>query len=534
MKIQKFPQLYFIFLVICLIASACGKLQSAPYVPEQATATSAPFLNRKVQPDGQNVLVASLDLPVTLPANEPVTLKFTLQNHSDKALYFLKWYTPLEGISGKIFRVERDGQLIPYEGILAMRAAPTLESYIHLDPGESVSGEVDISNAYDFSQPGRYTVTYLSPNISHIAYSEAEMANTVDDLYPVNISSNEVSVEIVENSSFEPSFVIPAERALVMIEEYLREQQPDQIVDPDLEIEELAPESIRKSLQAQIFRVTKGESFLNELYLISEGQVLRLGNGVGGRGVTSMLLSDMDHDGVDELVFTFSSDSGTYQSRIGMYAPGYNKNQIFKPAIAYLGDLGLTIQEDGVVNVRIAEADDADLRLKYLATLGNLALREDDDGLVLTLKLEDNLPEEIKNKLVTGQITSDCQVWDRVQLDVENAGGTSPEEIAASLWMRYLEQFQSPRLMDRCKLASFIVDHVNIDPEEGRRISVGSDEYLALIDYAVQVAHKEETIWVAGSGREIESNDDGWIGKTVLVKVTKKGKVYILTIQGFG
>ena len=534
MKTEKFTNFCIVLLVFCLTLSACGNIQPKSATTVQATATGDPFLDRNVQPDGQGVLVASLELPVTSPVNEPVTLKFTLQNHSDKALYFLKWYTPLEGISGKIFRVERDGQLIPYEGILAMRATPTFESYIHLEPGDSVSAEVDLSNAYDFSQPGKYTIAFLSPNISHIAYSEAEMAKSVDDLYPVYISSNEVSVEIVEKSSYEPSFVIPAERALVMIEEYLRGQQPDQTVAPDLEIEELAPETIWESLQAQIFRVTEGEAFLNELFLINEGRVLRLGNAVGGRGVTSMLLSDMDQDGVDELVFTFSFDSGTYQSRIGMYAPGYNKNQIFEAAIAYLGDLGLTIQEDGVVDVRIVEADEENLRLKYLDTLGNLKMDVQEDSLFVTLKLDDNLSDEIKSKLVTGQAASDCQLPGRVQLDVEEAIDSSPEEIVASLWTIYLEQFQSHLLLDRCKLISFTVDNVTIYPKEGQLISVGPDEYLALIDYAMQVEHKEETIWMAGSGRDIEFSNDGWIGKTVLVKVAKRDKVYILTIQGFG
>jgi hypothetical protein len=121
-----------------------------------------------------------------------------------------------------------------------------------------------------------------------------------------------------------------------------------------------------------------------------------------------------------------------------------------------------------------------------------------------------------------------------VQLDVENVGDTSPEETAASLWTKYLEQFQSPLSMDRCKLVSFTVDNITIDPKEGQRISVGLDEYLALIDYAVQVEHEKDTIWMAGSGRETESSDEGGIGKTVLVKVTKKDKFYILTIQGFG
>ena len=534
MKIKKFTTSYLLLLIFCLLISACGNLQPVSDTTVQATATSDPFLNRNIQPNGHDVLVASLELADILPANEPVTLKFTLQNHSDEALYFLKWYTPLEGISGKIFRIERDGQLIPYEGILAMRAAPSPEAYIHLEPGESVSAEVDLSKAYDFSQPGKYTIAFLSPNISHIAYSETEMAKSVDDLYPVYISSNEVSLEIIEKSSYEPSFAISAERALMMIEEYLRGQQPDLTVDPDLEIEELEPETIRESLQVQIFRVTEGEAFLKELFLISEGRVLQLGKSDGGRGVTSLLISDMDQDGVDELVFTFSFDSGIYQSRIGMYAPGYNKNQIFEPTIAYLGDLGLTIQEDGGVDVRIVEADDANLRLKYLDTLGNLKMDMQEDSLLVTLKLDENLTDEIKNKLVTGQVTSDCQFLDRVQLDVEDAGASSPEEIAAGLWTIYLEQFQSPYLPDRCKLNTFTIDNITIDPKEGQLISVGPDEYLALVDYAMQVERKEETIWMAGSGRDVEFSGDGWIGKTVLVKVIKNDRVYILTIQGFG
>ena len=334
MKIKISTISYLVLLACFITLSACGNFQLESETIVQATATSDPFLNRNIQSDGQDVLVASLELPDTLPANKPVMLQFTLKNRSDRALYFLKWYTPLEGISGKIFRVARDGQLLPYEGILAMRAAPSPEDYIHLEPGESVSAEVDLANTYDFSQPGKYTIAFLSPNISHIAYSDAEMAKSVDDLYPVNISSNEVDVEIT--------------------------------------------------------------------------------------------------------------------------------------------------------------------------------------------------------KPVTGQAANDCQFIGRVQLDVQDAGDSSPEEVVASLWTIYLEQFQSPLFPDRCRLNSFNVENVTFNPEEGQLIPVGPDEYIALVDYAVQVDHREETIWMAGSGKETESSNDGWIGKTVLVKVTKGEKVYTITIQGFG
>ena len=58
---------------------------------------------------------------------------------------------------------------------------------------------------------------------------------------------------------------------------------------------------------------------------------------------------------------------------------------------------------------------------------------EQNDSLVLTLKLDDNLPDDIKNKLITTQATSDCQFLGRVQLDVDDDGETSPEEIVVRL-----------------------------------------------------------------------------------------------------
>ena len=149
-----------------------------------------------VSPESE--LRVTLEAPASLPSGEAVTVRFTLTNNTAERLYVLKWYTPLEGIAGKIFRVERDGQVIPYQGILAKRVAPPPEDYVLLEPGESVSAEVDLATAYDFSKAGEYTIEFLSPSISHVARTEAEMAKTVDDLKPVQIPSNTVTVQIVD------------------------------------------------------------------------------------------------------------------------------------------------------------------------------------------------------------------------------------------------------------------------------------------------------------------------------------------------
>jgi hypothetical protein len=148
-------------------------------------------------------LEAVLQVPTTLPDGDSVELEFTLINHSETGVYVLKWYTPLEGVAGEIFRVERDGQPIPYEGPLVMRGDPTPDAYVFLDAGASVSATVDLAAAgetgipvYDFSEPGAYAIAFISPRISHVARTEDQMASSVNDLGPIQMPSNRVVVAI--------------------------------------------------------------------------------------------------------------------------------------------------------------------------------------------------------------------------------------------------------------------------------------------------------------------------------------------------
>lgn len=141
-------------------------------------------------------LEAVLQAPETLPNGDSVEIAFTLTNHSDTGLYVLTWYTPLEGIFGEIFHVEHDGRPVPYQGPLVMRGDPIPENYVFLDNGESVAATVDLADVYDFSEPGEYTISFISPRISDLAMSEDEMAASMDELGPIDIASNDVTVEI--------------------------------------------------------------------------------------------------------------------------------------------------------------------------------------------------------------------------------------------------------------------------------------------------------------------------------------------------
>jgi hypothetical protein len=190
----------FSILTAALVLGACTPEPSvAPVEPVEMNQLPGNNLGGEPAETSQlsgNNLEAVLRIPSTLPDGDSVEVEFTLINNTESGLYILKWYTPLEGLGGEIFHVERDGQSIPYEGPLAMRGDPTPDAYVFLESGASVSATVDLAAAYDFSKPGEYTITFISPRISDVAKTEDRMAASVDDLGPVEITSNRVTVKI--------------------------------------------------------------------------------------------------------------------------------------------------------------------------------------------------------------------------------------------------------------------------------------------------------------------------------------------------
>lgn len=184
-----------ILLLSMLVLTGCGTSETIFVEPESTDngieGTQGPIASEKG-------LTAHLEIPERLKIGEKVNLKFTLTYTSDTPVYILKWYTPLEGIAGWIFRVTCNGQEIPYKGIEASRGAPLPDDYVYLEPGGSTSAIVDLTAVYDFSKAGTYRIAFISPRISHIAYTEDEMAKSVDDLVPVEMPSNTVTL-VLEN-----------------------------------------------------------------------------------------------------------------------------------------------------------------------------------------------------------------------------------------------------------------------------------------------------------------------------------------------
>jgi peptidyl-Lys metalloendopeptidase len=106
-------------------------------------------------------LSASLDAarPLVGRGERPV-VTVTLRNDSSTDLYVVAWQTPLRGVQGNLFAVQRDGQEVAYLGPLVKRAAPRASDYLLIPAGGSRTVRVDLAAAYDFSRSGEYTIRY--------------------------------------------------------------------------------------------------------------------------------------------------------------------------------------------------------------------------------------------------------------------------------------------------------------------------------------------------------------------------------------
>ena len=141
-------------------------------------------------------LDCTLDMDETYPAGEPVNLVFALHNPTDRPLYVLAWYTPLEGIAGDIIQITQDGTTLSYQGVLAKRGDPTREEYIVIEPGETASAEVDLRMGYDLSVPGSYQVQFTT-GLQDVTDDTSLVPQQQDNHQPQSLSCNTVDFSIV-------------------------------------------------------------------------------------------------------------------------------------------------------------------------------------------------------------------------------------------------------------------------------------------------------------------------------------------------
>ncbi len=92
-----------------------------------------------------------------------VTVNVTVTNTQRHPVVLLKWQLPSDDMEAPLFHITRDDhQPVRYLGAIVKRAAPDASELVRLEPGASLTYQVELTGNYDLSRNGRYSIEYVS------------------------------------------------------------------------------------------------------------------------------------------------------------------------------------------------------------------------------------------------------------------------------------------------------------------------------------------------------------------------------------
>ncbi|HEV6965785.1 hypothetical protein [Roseateles sp.] len=95
----------------------------------------------------------------TADAAGHVMLKFTLRNTGPHELHLLRWGSPFEGAWFAPFvRASTAQGELPFQGALRKRGDPSAQDYLRLAPGQALSAELPLADAYALPASGPVTL----------------------------------------------------------------------------------------------------------------------------------------------------------------------------------------------------------------------------------------------------------------------------------------------------------------------------------------------------------------------------------------
>lgn len=130
-------------------------------------------------------------------ASDDLRIQFTLTNNSQQAVNVLRWHTPLEGFNTDMFEVEQNGESVEYIGRVVKRGAPQPEDYVEIQPGQSVSAEVDLDDGYRIYEAATYSVQLQSQIVDFGADPAASLA-AKEEFSAATVDSNTLTFALTE------------------------------------------------------------------------------------------------------------------------------------------------------------------------------------------------------------------------------------------------------------------------------------------------------------------------------------------------
>ena len=172
-------------------------------------------------------------------------------------------------------------------------------------------------------------------------------------------------------------------------------QMPDLNPTVEFPLTELTTDEVWLRLGAQVFQVNEG-IYQFATYLIKDKEVVPLGTGFGGVGLTSMCVTDLDQNGNPELVYTYSFGSGIHRSQVALYSADLPEPHSLEARIAYRDDdWTLERHDDRTVFVTIARGKPGRDRLR----VGQVVLERQGEQVAFDLRLDENLPPDVLERI---------------------------------------------------------------------------------------------------------------------------------------
>jgi peptidyl-Lys metalloendopeptidase len=95
-----------------------------------------------------------------------VVVRVTITNTNRAPVTLHPWQLPGTRQDGALFEITRDGVPVPYTGALVKRVSPGPRDALRLNPGVTLTYDVELTAAYELEQDGRYDITYRSGGVT--------------------------------------------------------------------------------------------------------------------------------------------------------------------------------------------------------------------------------------------------------------------------------------------------------------------------------------------------------------------------------
>ncbi|KAL9964469.1 hypothetical protein ACROYT_G028115 [Oculina patagonica] len=145
------------------------------------------------------VFSASLACSPRYRTTDKIECQFRLKNEGQRDFSVFKWRTPLVQLTSDCLSVTRNGNKIPYDGIVIKRSTPGPDQFVPVAVGQTVSSTFDVSEGYGISKAGTYSIavdTYIEYAVDS-AKGMNEPGKPGIDIKISRISSPTVSFQIV-------------------------------------------------------------------------------------------------------------------------------------------------------------------------------------------------------------------------------------------------------------------------------------------------------------------------------------------------